>query len=54
MNSLSNLNPAVLWAGKYVGAAIFIIAAMIAIYVGGVVSVYVIAWVVDLIGIIFT
>lgn len=53
MNSISSLPPAVLWTGKYVAAAIFIVVAMAVIYFGGVISVYVIAWIVDLIGIIF-
>jgi hypothetical protein len=49
-----NVNPAVLWTGKYVGAAVFVAIAMAVIYLGGVISVYVLAWVVELIGIIFT
>lgn len=48
-----NLNPAVLWAGKYVGAAIFVVIAMAVIYYGAVLQVYILAWIIDLIGIIF-
>jgi len=48
------VNEYALWTGKYVGAAILVPVAAILIYLGGVFSVYLIAWVVALIGIIFT
>ncbi len=46
-------NAALLTAAKWVGSAVFIVVAAIGIYLGAVLSVYVIAWVIDLIGIIF-
>jgi Na+(H+)/acetate symporter ActP len=46
-------NPALATAAKWVGAAVFVVVAAIVIYLGAVLSVYVIAWVVELIGIIF-
>ena len=46
-------NAALLTAAKWVGSAVFILVAAIGLYLGAVLSVYVIAWVIDLIGIIF-
>lgn len=50
---MNNAHPAVLGVGKWVGAAIFIVIACIVIYVGAVISVYLLAWIIDLIGTIF-
>lgn len=47
------MNEYVVWTGKYVGAAILVPLAAIAIYLFGVLNVYVIAWLVALFGIIF-
>jgi hypothetical protein len=47
------VNDYVLWTGKYVGAAILVVIAAILIYLFGVLNVYVIAWIVELIGFIF-
>jgi hypothetical protein len=40
-------------AAKWVGAAVFVFVAAVALYLGAVLQVYLIAWVVELIGIIF-
>jgi hypothetical protein len=46
-------NAALMTGAKWIGAAVFVIVAAIGIYLGGVLSVYVIAWVIDIIGTIF-
>jgi hypothetical protein len=40
-------------AAKWVGAAVAVVAIAIILYLGAVLSVYVLAWVIELIGIIF-
>jgi hypothetical protein len=40
-------------AAKWVGAAVAVVAIGIILYLGAVLSVYILAWVLDLIGIIF-
>ena len=48
------MNDYVLWTGKYVGAAILVPVAALLIYLlAGVLQVYIIAWIVELIGYIF-
>lgn len=47
------MNPAVVTAGKWVASAIAVFVIAIGLYLGAVLSVYVIAWIVDLLGIIF-
>lgn len=49
----ANVNPAVLWAGKWVGAAVFLFVACVVIYAGAVFSTYLLAWIVEAIGVIF-
>lgn len=46
-------NAALITGAKWVGAAVFVLVAAIVIYLGAVFSVYLIAWVIDLIGTIF-
>lgn len=46
-------NAVLLNGAKWVGAVVLVIAAAIFIYLGAVLQVYLIAWVVELIGIIF-
>lgn len=46
-------NAALITGAKWIGAAVFVVAAAIVIYLGAVLSVYVIAWVIDIIGAIF-
>jgi hypothetical protein len=47
------MNPAVNTAAKWVGAAVAVFLIAIVLYLGAVFSVYLLAWIVDLIGIIF-
>jgi hypothetical protein len=46
-------NAALITGAKWVGAVIVVLAIAAILYLGAVLSVYVIAWVIDLIGIIF-
>ena len=46
-------NAALITGAKWVGAAIAIVVIAIVIYLGAVLSVYILAWILDLIGIIF-
>jgi hypothetical protein len=46
-------NAALITGAKWLGALVAIIVLAIVIYLGAVLSVYVIAWILDLIGIIF-
>lgn len=46
--------PPWLWtAAKWIGAAVVVVVAAVVLYLGAVLSVYVIAWILDLFGIIF-
>ena len=46
-------NAALITGAKWIGALIIVIVAAIVIYLGAVLSVYILAWILDLIGIIF-
>ena len=46
-------NAALITGAKWVGAVVAIIVLAIIIYLGAVLSVYILAWILDLIGIIF-
>jgi general stress protein CsbA len=46
-------NATLITGAKWVGAAVAVVVIAIALYLGAVLSVYIIAWVIDLIGIIF-
>jgi hypothetical protein len=46
-------NAALLTAAKWVGGAVAVVVIAIGLYLGAVLSVYLLAWIVELIGIIF-
>ena len=46
-------NAVLLNAAKWVGGAVAVVVIAIGLYLGAVLSVYIIAWIIDLIGIIF-
>jgi hypothetical protein len=46
-------NAALITGAKWIGAIVIIIILSIVIYLGAVLSVYILAWILDLIGIIF-
>ncbi|MGD9695821.1 MAG: hypothetical protein AB7V42_09205 [Thermoleophilia bacterium] len=47
------MNPAAATSAKWIGAAVAVFVLAIGIYLGAVLNVYIIAWIVQLIGIIF-
>jgi hypothetical protein len=46
-------NALLITGAKWIGGAIIVVVAAIVIYLGAVLSVYILAWILDLIGIIF-
>ncbi|HSJ73953.1 MAG TPA: hypothetical protein VK904_06520 [Miltoncostaeaceae bacterium] len=46
-------NAALITGAKWIGAAVLVVVLAVVIYLGAVLSVYVLAWILDLIGIIF-
>ncbi len=46
-------NATLITGAKWVGGAIAVVVIAIALYLGAVLSVYILAWIIDLIGIIF-
>jgi hypothetical protein len=46
-------NPVLMTGAKWVGAAVAVVVIAVVLYLGAVLSVYAIAWVIDVIGMIF-